>query len=87
MQSLLEKGKRNFKTYRTNLHQDTISLRQINRKIKKYIDTIQKTEWSKIFERANMHLHEINNHYEIEIQLINSTDIAEIRLWLQDLKG
>ncbi|CAG8838091.1 34523_t:CDS:2, partial [Gigaspora margarita] len=85
--SLPKKGKMNSKTSRTDLHQDTFSLSQISRKIKKCIDSIQRTEWPKIFERTNMHLYEIDIRHEIGIQLINSTDIAEIRLWLQDLKG
>ncbi|CAG8736500.1 44698_t:CDS:2 [Gigaspora margarita] len=50
---------------------------QISREIKKCIDSIQKTEWPKIFERTNMHLHEINIRHEIGIQLINSTDQNE----------
>ncbi|CAG8738089.1 1229_t:CDS:2 [Gigaspora margarita] len=43
------KGKMNSKTRRTDLHQDTFSLSQISREIKKCIDSTQRTEWPKIF--------------------------------------
>ncbi|CAG8799854.1 43687_t:CDS:2 [Gigaspora margarita] len=75
--SLSEKGKMNPKVHRTDLHQNTISLSQISREIKKCINTTQRIEWPKIFERTNMHLREINNRHEIAIQLINSTDQNE----------
>ncbi|CAG8794796.1 627_t:CDS:2 [Gigaspora margarita] len=75
--SLVKKSKMNSKTSRTNLHQDTFSLNQISRKIKKCIELIQRTEWPKIFEKTNIHLYEINIRHEIGIQLINSTNQNE----------
>ncbi|CAG8747448.1 12868_t:CDS:2, partial [Gigaspora margarita] len=79
-----EKSKMNSKTCRTDLHQDTFSLSQISREIKKYIDSIQRTEWPKIFEKTNMQLHEINIRHEIGIQLINkATNLKEIENFIK----
>ncbi|CAG8845036.1 17556_t:CDS:2, partial [Gigaspora margarita] len=65
------------KVHRTDLHQDTISLSQISRKIKKCINTIQIAEWHKIFQKTNKYLFEINNYHKIEIQLLNIADEIE----------
>ncbi|CAG8731760.1 27924_t:CDS:2, partial [Gigaspora margarita] len=81
-----ENSRTSSKVHRTDLYQDMISLSQISRKIKKYIETTQIAKWYKIFQKTNKHLREINNRHKIEIQLLNIADIAEIRLWLQDLK-
>ncbi|CAG8729816.1 44864_t:CDS:2, partial [Gigaspora margarita] len=84
--SLQKNSRISLKTHRTDLYQDTISLSQISRKIKKCTDTIQITEWHKIFQKTNEYLLEINNCHKIKIQLLKVAEIAEIRLWLQDLK-
>ncbi|CAG8750165.1 28451_t:CDS:2, partial [Gigaspora margarita] len=82
--SSLEKAKMNPKARRTDLYQDMISLNQISRKIKKCINTTQRTKWPKIFERTNMYLCEINNRHEIATQLINkASNLKEIENFIE----
>ncbi|CAG8787338.1 15976_t:CDS:2, partial [Gigaspora margarita] len=73
--------------HRTNLHEDTITVSWLYRKLKKSISIPQTLRARGEIERINKQIRAINERNSTNIQQLRIIDLTNDRSWLQDLKG